>query len=371
PTGNGRCLIDGRELHDFSSNDYLGYSQHPDVIAATVRSVNELGVGARASMLISGWTPAHQLLSQRLCELEQTPAALLFSSGYAACQGVIASLVNPEDTLFCNRLNHASLIDGCRLSQAKMRVFRHDRLEILERELNKAPQQGTRWIITETVFGMDGTLAPLADLVELAQKYNAYILCDEAHATGVYGDGGRGCIAELEESGISRDIINRHIPLRIGTLSKALGSQGGFVVGSTEVIELLWNNARTAMFSTALSIPACAAAAEAIRLLMQDSQRPAKLRDKVKSFREELLNNNLAVLGAVDCPIVPVVLKDPEATINLASKLEDEGFLVGAIRPPTVPENTSRLRISINADHTPEVLHQLAQSLKTAVHESP
>ncbi len=368
PLENGRCLVDGRELYDFSSNDYLGFSQHPDVIAAAIDAIQEYGVGSRASMLVSGWSPVHQLLKERICELEQTESALLFSSGYAACQGVISTIVDANDIVFCERSNHSCLVDGCRLSNAKFRVYRSYRLDILERELKKSASFPHRWIVTETVFGMDASIAPMDELIELAEKYDAYLICDEAHASGIYGPNGAGIISEFyDDVTIPLEVVDRRVPLRMGTLSKAFGSQGGFVAGSSEIIELLWNRAKTAMFSTALSIPACAAAAKAIQLLLNDEKRlPLDLRLKAGAIRHHLYEDKFAVFGESNNPIIPVLIEDPELVIKMAQNLEQAGFLVAAIRPPTVPRGTARLRISLNANFSLDDLELLRKAMNNA-----
>lgn len=368
PLQNGRCLVDGRELYDFSSNDYLGFSHHPEVIAAAVEAIQQYGVGSRASMLVSGWSPMHQLLKERICELEQTESALLFSSGYAACQGAISTIIDANDIVFCERNNHACLVDGCRLSNANFRVYRNHRLEILERELKKSASFSHRWIVTETVFGMDATIAPMDELIELAEKYDAYLICDEAHASGIYGPKGAGIISEFyDDVTIPLEVVERRVPLRIGTLSKAFGSQGGFVVGSSEIIELLWNRAKTAMFSTALSIPACAAAAKSIQLLLDDEEHlPLKLRCNAGVFRSLLEEDKFEVFGEPNNPIIPVLIEDPEVVIKMAHHLEQAGFLVAAIRPPTVPRGTSRLRISLNANFSMDDLKLLRIAMNNA-----
>ncbi len=368
PLKNGRCLVDGRELYDFSSNDYLGFSQHPDVVAAAVEAIEQYGVGSRASMLVSGWSPVHQLLKERICELEQTESALLFSSGYAACLGVVSTIIAADDIVFCERNNHACLVDGCRLSNAKFRVYRSNRLDILERELKKSVSFPNRWIVTETVFGMDATIAPLDELIELAEKYDAYLICDEAHASGIYGPQGAGIISEYyDDITIPLEVVDRRVPLRIGTLSKAFGSQGGFVVGALQIIELLWNQAKTAMFSTALSIPACAAAAKSVQLLMEESSNlPWKIRSKAAVFRSHLYEDKFELFGESNNPIIPVLIEDPELVIKMAQNLEEAGFLVAAIRPPTVPRGTSRLRISLNANFSMDDLKLLRKAMNNA-----
>ncbi len=366
PLGQGRCRIEGRELWDFSSNDYHGYSLDPAIQSAAIKAIEQYGVGARASVLISGWTPAHQALSYTLRNFESVGDILLCSSGYAACEGTIASLVKDDDTIFCDRLNHACLIDGCRLSKAKLRVYRHEDLTTLRRELSKSQSvKGHRWIVTETVFGMDGARAPLVELVQLAEEFDAYLICDEAHATGVYGSCGQGLIAQFRELGkLPAEHIERRIPVRIGTLSKALGSQGGFVAGSAETIQLLWNTSRPLMFSTGLSIAACAAATAAIKQLQEHPQQISKLLNLSTQFRRNLKESGFEVLGEENSPIIPVVLQDEESTMKWAKELEFRGFLVGAIRPPTVPQGTARLRITLSSAHSEGSIEDLIKALQ-------
>tara|TARA_R100000789_G_scaffold100383_2_gene110267 strand:- start:14301 stop:15518 length:1218 start_codon:yes stop_codon:yes gene_type:complete len=366
PLGQGRCRIEGRELWDFSSNDYHGFSLHPVIQSAAIKAIEHYGVGARASVLISGWTPAHQELSDALRNFESVGDILLCSSGYVACQGSIDSLVNEDDLIFCDRLNHACLIDGCRLSKAKLRIYRHEDLTTLRRELKKSQSEKVRrWIVTETVFGMDGTLAPLIELVQLAEEFDTYLICDEAHATGVYGSCGQGLIAQLREQGdLTAELIERRIPIRIGTLSKALGSQGGFVASSAETIQLLWNTSRPLMFSTGLSIAACAAATAAIEQLQEHPQKISSLRNSASQFRRHLKDSGFEVWGEENSPIIPVVLWDEERTMSWAKELEAQGYLVGAIRPPTVPNGTARLRISLSSAHSEELIEKLIIALR-------
>ncbi|HBN79637.1 MAG TPA: 8-amino-7-oxononanoate synthase [Planctomycetaceae bacterium] len=366
PLGQGRCRIEGRELWDFSSNDYHGFSHNPAIQSTAIQAIEQYGVGARASVLISGWTPAHQDLSDALRNFEAVGDILLCSSGYAACQGAIASLVQEEDILFCDRLNHACLIDGCRLSKAKLRVYRHEDLTTLRRELTKSQSEKVRrWIVTETVFGMDGTLTPLVELVQLAEEFDAYLICDEAHSTGVYGSSGQGLIGQFREQGeLTDELIERRIPVRIGTFSKALGSQGGFVAGAAETIRLLWNTSRPLMFSTGLSIAACAAATAAIKQLQAHPQHISKLRNQSREFRLNLKNSGFEVLGQENSPIIPVVLQNEEKTMEWAKELESRGLLVGAIRPPTVPQGTARLRITLSSIHPEKSTDKLIKALQ-------
>ena len=349
-------LEDGRVVIDFASNDYLGLAHHPDVIAAAEKAADDYGVGARASPLISGLTPAHVELIQTLCDFEGAEAALLFSSGYAANVGVMSALAGPEDVIYSDRLNHACLIDGARLSGARFRVYRHGELDRLQKELANAGEFRRRFIVTDGVFSMDGDLAPLKELVDLAEKYDAEVIVDEAHGTGVYGPNLRGACDHFE--------VNDRVLAKVGTLSKAIGGQGAFVVGSRELIDFLWNSARTQMFSTALSPVLCAAATASLRIIRSDKERQRRLRNNVHQLRDALHSLALTVLGDRDSPIVPIILLSPTLALQRHQTLLDEGFLVGCVRPPTVPAGTSRLRMTVNSEHTTDDIERLAMTLK-------
>lgn len=377
PLAGGRCRVESRELFDFSNNDYLGLSRHPEVIAATEQAARNRGVGARASMLVSGWTQEHQRLCDSLAAFEDVESVMLFPSGYAACMGTVAALVEPEDVIFCDKRNHACLVDGCRLSGGRLRIYRQERLETLERELGKGTDSanssatdlqqsrpGTRWIITETVFGMDGIQADLPALLRLAEQYDAFLICDEAHASGVYGPGGRGLVAEIAARHPDlQGLIQKRIAARMGTLSKALGSQGGFVAGARELTDWLWNAARPAMFSTGLSVVNAAAARAAVEILQQDATLTLRLRERSQHVRHRLQELGLVTLGEPDCPIIPIILQEAGETLRAAAALEQAGFLVGAIRPPTVPHGTARLRISLNLAQPESAIEELIYHL--------
>lgn len=353
PLVEGWCLADGQRVRNFSGNDYLNLAQHPQVIAAAQAALAECGVGAQGSALVCGRTPWHVELESRLAEFEGADAAILFPTGMAANMGTIAALAGDEDILFCDRLNHASLIDGCRLSGAKLRVYRHQELDRLAQHLANAHAFRRRFIITDSVFSMDGDLAPLPALCDLANQHQADLIVDEAHATGVFGPTGRGL---CEHFG-----VEQRVAVRIGTLSKALGALGGFVTGSNELIETLWNSARTQMFSTALPPAVCAAASAALEVLVREPERPQQLQRLCQEFRRELSAYGVEVLSPSIGPIVPILTGTPELTLHLAEKLEKRGYLVGAIRPPTVPQGTSRLRISVSLAHASEDLSQFAK----------
>lgn len=372
PSADGACEIEGRRLWNFAGNDYLGLAGDPRVVAAAQAALAESGVGARASALVAGRSEWHARLEQTLAAFEGQEAAILFPTGYAANVGIIAALVDEHDVVFCDRLNHASLIDGCRLSGAKLRVFRHSELETLERELHKAAEARRRLIVTDAVFSMDGDVAPLRELCDLAERFQADLLVDEAHGTGVFGEQGRGVCESLD--------VESRVAVRVGTLSKAIGTLGGFVAGRQSLVDWLWNKARTQVFSTALSPAICAAATTAVEIIRSEPDRRAKLWRNCEFVRQELdavlrpsessavRDSDQAALlrlqyGRSVGPIIPILLGDPDAAVAAQRKLEDRGCLVAAIRSPTVPQGTSRLRISLSAAHDESALQTLVGAL--------
>lgn len=355
PGADGRCILEGRELTNFSSNDYLNLAHDERVVSAAASVLKEMGVGARASALVSGRTEWHARLEESLAKFEGTEDAILFPSGYAANLGVISAFASEQDTIFCDRLNHASLIDGCRLSGARLRVYRHDNLDKLKRELEKADDSGKKLIVTDSLFSMDGIHAPLESLCDLAATYSASLIVDEAHATGVYGASGRGLAEELG--------VEDRVTIRIGTLSKAVGTMGGFVAGSRSLIDWLWNRVRTQIYSTALPPAICAAACEALKIIQSEPDRRQILIENADFLRNELRKNPTIRIVDSSGPIVPVILKDPNLTMSIAAGLQQAGFLVGAIRPPTVPKDSSRLRISLTCAHQRDDLVRFLKAL--------
>lgn len=352
---DGWCERDGVRLRDFASNDYLNLAGHESLREAAETAVREGGVGARASALISGRSPWHEHLEQRLAEFERQPAALLFPTGMAANIGTIAALVSPDDVVFCDRFNHASLVDGCRLSGSKLRVYRHDALDKLEHELAKASEAPRRWVVTDTVFSMDGDIAPLPALCDLAERYQAEMIVDEAHGTGVFGSTGRGVCEWLG--------VEDRVAVRIGTLSKAVGCLGGFVAGPQVLIDYLWNTARSQMFSTALPPAVCAAAVTALDLIDQHPEWMGELLSRATRFRQRLGELGITVPPSACGPIVPIVIGDAARTMTIARQLEARGFLVGAIRPPTVPQGTARLRVTMTLSQKDEAIDDLIAAL--------
>lgn len=354
----GWCEVDGRRIRDFASNDYLGLSQDPRVIEAAREAAAECGAGSGGSQLVVGRSRWHERLESRLAQFEGQDAALLFPTGFAANVGTIAVLAAPGDLICSDRLNHASLIDGCRLSGADVYVYDHDRLDELEALLSVAKECRRKLIVTDGVFSMDGVVAPLAELCTLADRYGADLLVDEAHATGVFGRHGRG-VAELLG-------VEDRVAVRVGTLSKAIGSLGGFVTGSRPLVDWLWNRARTQIFSTAAPPAACAAACVAIDIIEMEPARREKLIALSQRLRQGISALGLETVRGGQGPIVPVILHDPRSAVLVAQRMEEQGFLVGAMRPPSVPAGTSRLRIGVMAVHEVEDIVALLEALEKA-----
>jgi len=361
PLPGGRCRIDGREMWNFAGNDYLNLSQDPRVIAAAQQAATEAGTGATASALICGRTQWHARLEEQLAEFEGTESALLFPTGFAANMGVIVAVVGREDAVFSDRLNHASLVDGCRLSKAALTIYDRKNLNALGEALSAAATVRRRLIVTDSIFSMDGDAAPLAELCELAEAHDAMLLIDEAHATGVFGAKGQG-VAELAG-------IKNRVHFRVGTLSKAVGASGGFVSGSQSLIEWLWNRARSQVFSTALPPPVCAAASAAVEIIRTEPQRRTELLQRCGDFRAALITEGFATISAAVAPIIPILLDDPQLAVRTAAALEERGFLVGAIRPPSVPPGTSRLRITLSWAHDSRVIEEFTTALRDVLRD--
>ena len=349
-----RVVVEGTELVNFGSNDYLQLAADPRLTGAVAAALGQLGWGSGASPLVCGRSALHAQLEQELAAFEGCEAALLFSSGYAANLGAIGALVGRGDAVFGDEKNHASLIDGCRLSRAEVHVYRHSDPEHLETLLRSTPAARRRLIVTDTLFSMDGDLAPLVELAELAERYKAMLMVDEAHATGVFGPRGRGVAEHLG--------VEERAPIRVGTLSKALGSAGGFVVGRRSLIDWLANRARSYVFSTAPPAAACAAGLAALTVVADEPQRRTELLAKAALLRRALQAAGWSVGGSAS-QIVPVFVGAPERAMQLSRRLRAAGLLVPAIRPPSVPVGESLLRISLSSGHTPGDIQQLLAAL--------
>jgi len=355
-----RLVIDGSELVNFGSNDYLGLAADERLAAAAAEAASREGWGSGASPLISGRSRVHRRLEQRLAEFEQTEAALLFSSGFAANTGTIAALAGAGDVVFTDRKNHASLLDGCRLSRADVRVYPHADWRRLERLLERAAGARRRLIVTDSLFSMDGDLAPLVPLADLAERHDAILMVDEAHATGVFGPHGRGV---AEQYG-----LEDRLHVRVGTLSKALGSMGGFVAGSRSLIRWLANRARPYVFSTAGPPPVAAAALAALDIVRDQPDLRRQLLARAGRLRKDLADQGWNV-GNSASQIIPLIVGQADAAVRLSAKLHRQGFFLPAIRPPTVPRGEACLRISLTCGHTEQMIHGLVEALAACTAE--
>ncbi len=346
-------LLDGKPVLLLCSNNYLGLADHPRVREAAADAAMRWGVGTGASRLVSGTMTIHRRLEERLAEFEGSQACLLFGSGYLANLGVIGALAGRGDVVLSDELNHASIIDGCRLSRAEVVVYRHRDVEHLEWSLRKHGRRdgARRLIVTDSVFSMDGDVAPLAEIVELAQAYGVRLVVDEAHATGNLGPGGRGAVAEAG--------LEDHVDVVVGTLGKALGSYGAYVCTSAEIVRYLVNTARTLIFSTAPSPPAIAGALAALELLAERPHRVQRLRANARVLRRALAAEGFPVAES-DMHIVPLIVGDERAAMRMCQAAITHGAFAQAIRAPTVAIGSSRLRLTAMASHTATELEMAA-----------
>jgi 8-amino-7-oxononanoate synthase len=356
---------DGRRLINFGSNDYLGLASTFPVGPASSppRAATGSGepvaprvgpIGATASGLVCGWTDHHERLARRLAEFEGTERTVLFPSGYAACSGTLATLAGPQDLILSDQLNHASLIDGCRLSKAQRVIYPHRDVAAVEEQLRQRRSAHRRvWIVTDAVFSMDGHVAPLEGLCRLARQHEATVVVDEAHGTGVLGEQLSGACEALG--------VKDQVPIRIGTLSKALGSQGGFVACPGVIADVLINRCRSLIFSTALALPAVRAAAAALQGLANLGDRRRRVASHARRLRAAVGLPAEGIEAMV--PIVPIEVGRDAAAVAASQRLERLGLFVPAIRPPTVPEGRARLRVSLSAAHSDAMLGRLIDAL--------
>ena len=338
--------LEGKEVLNLCSNDYLGLATHPQVTEVAAQAIRKWGCGSGASRLICGTHSFHQVLERRLAEFKGVEATLLYNSGYNANLGIISAMAGKGDCVFSDELNHASIIDGCRLSQAKVLVFPHNDMEALEGKLRWASSTGhakRKLIVVDGVFSMDGDLAPLPELVNLAEKHDCLLMVDEAHATGVLGPNGRGVAALFG--------VEKRVPILMGTLGKALGSSGGFAAGSQELIEFLINTSRSFIFTTALPAGVVLSAQAALDVLVADPSLPLKVLENASYLRDGLNKLGYNTLNS-ETQIIPLVIGDAARALEMSRLLLNEGVLATAIRPPTVPEGTCRIRTTVMATHT-------------------
>ena len=361
-----RIEIGGRPFLNFSSNDYLGLANHPALKAAAIKAVEKFGAGAGASRLLCGSLAPFHELEEALAAFKKTEAALTFSTGYAAALGTITALVGKDDIIILDKLVHACIVDAAKLSGAKLRVFRHNDLNDLEDKLKWADrfskaesrkQKAAILLVTESIFSMDGDAAPLREIIALKGKYGAWLMVDEAHATGVLGENGRGLADALG--------VSQQIEIHMGTLGKALGASGGFICGRRALVDFLVNHARSFIFSTA-SVPAAAAAAKAGVELAQSPEgetRRNQLWSHVNQFKSAIAHRPSPIPSA----IIPIILGDEATAVAAAARLCEQNIFVPAIRYPTVAHGTARLRIGLTAPHTADEVAQLTAALNPIV----
>lgn len=344
----------GKSLVSFCSNDYLGLAEHPKVIEAFTVAAKRYGVGAKASHLVNGHSVEHQLLEEELAEFTGRSRAVLFSTGYMANLGAINALARRGDTIFLDKLNHASLLDGALLSSADFIRYKHNDTAHLEHQLEN--HKGKRkLIIVDGVFSMDGDFANLPALADLAQRYNAWLMVDDAHGMGCVGDNGKG---SLEHFSLSQD----HVPILVGTLGKAFGTFGAFVAGSEALVETLIQFSRTYIYTTALPPAVAAATRASLKIISAEPERRAHLQKLVSVFRKGCDAFSLDIKDSTTA-IQPIVVGSAERALDISKKLEEKGFWVSAIRPPTVPAGTARLRVTLCAEHSVEQVEKLVEAI--------
>ncbi len=353
--------IGGRRHILLSSNSYLGLTVNPKVVEAAKLALSKYGSGSAGSRLVSGSSGLHRRLETRIARFKNAESAILFSSGYLANVGVISALVKEGDTIYSDELNHASIIDGCRLSRAEVKIYKHLRLDHLSSMLKTDKHiSGKRLIISDTVFSMDGDLVPLPELVEISERYGCMLMVDEAHATGILGDRGSGA---TEHFG-----VEDRVPIVMGTLSKAIGSMGGYIAGSQRLIDYLRNRARSYIFDTSLPPPSVAASLAAIDIVEKEPERRQYLWSIIKQFKAGLDCIGLRTIPSHSA-VVPVLIGDAERTLSFAGILREKGIYTPAVRPPSVPHGKCRIRATLMATHTEEHIAEVLEAFKFAYNE--
>jgi len=356
-----RTTVNGRDCILLSSNNYLGLTDHPDVKDAALKALARWGTGSGGSRLISGNFFLYKELEDKIAQFKNAEEVIVFSSGYLTNIGTISSLVGPEDAVISDELNHASIIDGCRLSRARVVIFGHKDMLQLEKALNETQDCRRRLVITDGVFSMDGDLAPLPEIVALAEKNDAFVMVDDAHATGILGSQGTGTVEHFNLEG--------KVAVQVGTLSKALASCGGYVTGKSDLINYLRNKARSFIYSTGLPPAAVGAAIAAIDLIREKPEIRARLFDNANFLREGLTRLGFTIL-TMESQIIPILIGDDGLTMAMDKALFERGVFVTGIRPPSVPPGTSRLRVSVMATHTREDLEEVLNIFESAGRET-
>ncbi len=357
---DAEVTIGGRAVILMASNNYLGLATHPALTRAAIQATERFGVGAGAARLVSGTLPPHEELETALAKFKGTEAALTFGSGYLANLGLIPALIGTDGLILADRLCHASLIDGCRLSGAGFRVYRHNDVAHLKSLLAKRPSKRDTLIVTDGVFSMDGDLAPLPELIELADRYHARLFVDDAHGTGVMGAHGRGT---LEHYG-----MESRLPFHMGTLGKALGTSGAYVAGPAVLIRYLINTARTFLFATAPPPATAAATVAALHVVEAEPDRRARLWDNRNYVYAGLTDAGFRLTASAS-PILPVLIGDAQKAVRMAGRLLELGVYAPAIRPPTVPKDTSRIRVTVTSEHSHAQLDRALAAFRQAGRE--
>jgi glycine C-acetyltransferase/8-amino-7-oxononanoate synthase len=347
-----RVLMDGKPVLLLCSNNYLGLADHPRVREAAADAAMRYGVGAGASRLVSGNMTIHRRLEEQIAEFKRSPACVLFGSGYLANTGIVAALAQEGDVVFSDALNHASIVDGCRLGRAETFVYDHCDLEHLEWGLQQADGRGSL-IVTDGVFSMDGDIAPLPEIVELAQRYDARVMVDDAHGVGAVGPEGRGAVADAG--------VEDEVDVVVGTLGKSLGSYGAYACCDRTMAKYLVNTARSLIFSTALPPPAVAGALAALEILVEHPERVLKLQRNARLFADALAAEGIET--GSETQIMPVIVGSADATVAASERLLERGIFAQAIRPPTVPDGTSRLRLAVMSSHSASELEPAAREI--------
>ena len=351
----GIIFQNNKRILNFSTNDYLNLSNHPYVKEKAIKATEKYGAGSGSSRLVSGTLSIHEELEAKIAHHKNYPDALVFGSGYMANIGIIPSLANRKDVIISDRLVHSCILDGIKLSGAKHVRFKHNDLISLKTRLQECSDiQNKKIIVVESVYSMDGDLAPLKEIFALAEKHNALLMVDEAHATGTIGNSGRGLINQLD--------LESKIPFAMGTMSKGIGSYGGFIACSNNFKKLLIQEASSFIYTTALPPSAISASIAAIEIIERESSLGLNLQKKSTKFRKIMNESGIDTMNSKS-QIIPIVIGDNQKTLNIAERLSKEGIIVGAIRPPTVPEGSARLRVSISLAHTEEDLIFAAEKI--------
>lgn len=353
-------MVDGNNVISFCSNDYLGLANHPHVKQAMIDGVNTYGVGSGAAHLVNGHSKAHHQLEEELAEFTGYPRALLFSTGYMANLGLCQALVKKGDYVFEDRLNHASLIDGGLISGARIQRYLHNDVASAEQKIKNSKHTGTvKLLLSDGVFSMDGDIANVPALAKLCKKTNSWLMVDDAHGFGTLGETGKGCLQHF-------NLKNTEVPIYMATLGKALGTAGAFIAGSDELIETIIQQARTYIYTTAMPAAIAEATRCSLRIIQNESRHLSNLNDNIAYFKRCCAQSDLPIQHS-ETAIQPIIIGNEYSALQISQDLFESGLLVTAIRPPTVPEGTSRLRITLSAKHTSEHIDQLVDTLNQLV----